>query len=316
MKAVTYEQPGKPDVLRYQDVPDPSVGDGEVLVQLEAICIEGGDLVSRRLQPGTGILGYAAAGEVLSIGKGVKHIKPGQKVTTFAPNGSHAEMRVVPEVTCWPVPDGLDMKVAAAIPVGPGTAAYALMLAGIEAGQIVMVQGAAGGVGFAAAQLAHRKGARVIGTGRNADILSDLKGYGLDDGIVVDGQTPASSKVRELLGGLGADVLIDCVGGGAFRDGMAALNPGGKALMLGSLAGLEPIDTIQILLNRLTVIGCFFGPVMGEKKERELITSLLEDAATGKLMVPIDKVFSLSDVVAAHTRAETSNKIGRVIMIP
>ncbi len=320
MKAAIYRQPGGPDVLRYEEVADPAApAAGQLVIKVEAISIEGGDLISRQqLSPGDPprILGYAASGEVIAVGADAGDFAIGQKVVTFAFNGSHAEYRTAPAATCWPVPAGLDMKVAAAVHCGMGTAALALKQGGLKAGQTVLIQGAAGGVGIGAVQLAHRAGARVIGTGTNAASLERLRPYGLSDAIVAsEGST--NDQVRALLGGKGVDLLIDNVGGPALTDGLKALNDGGCAVLVGLLGGKpEPIDPFDLLTRRKTVIGCLLGMVMAEPPVHAMIATLLERTASGELSVPIDAVFPLSEAAAAHARAEERGRIGRVIITP
>jgi NADPH2:quinone reductase len=154
MKAAVYYQNGGPEVLSYEDVPDPACPDDRILVKLQAISIEGGDTVNRGMgalatQPH--VVGYQAAGEIAEVGKSVRGFSIGQRVTTTGAFGSHAELRVVHPATAWPVPDGMDIRVAAAIPIPFGTADNCLFEYGkLEAGQSVLVQSGASAVGLAA----------------------------------------------------------------------------------------------------------------------------------------------------------------------
>lgn len=319
MTAVTYRNPGPPDVLEVANVPDAVAGEGELLIRVEAISIEGGDLVARReLTAGAPprILGYAASGEIIGLGRGVEGFTPGQKVATFGFSGSHAELRSVPAATSWIIPDGLDVKVAATVPCGPGTAALALQLGELQAGENVLVTGAAGGVGFAAVQLAAKAGAHVIGTGTNRTILDGLREFGLSDAIVTRDGSPLCDQVRSVVGGE-VDLLIDTVGGLALTDGLAALKEGGKAVLIGVFGGREhPIDAGRLIMRRNSFIGCLLGKVMGEPKQRALIGQLLKQAARGDLQIPIDATYRLADAAQAHQRAEQRGRVGRVIMVP
>lgn len=316
MKAAIYHQAGGPDVFRYEDVADPVPAADEILIRVEAISIEGGDLVGRRdLAPGENeVPGYAAAGEILEIGKDVKGLVVGQKVATFHWKGSHAELRAVPARNCFVIPDGLDIGVASTIPVGPGTAAWALHLAKLKPGQTVLVLGAAGGVGLATVQLAAKLGARVIGTGTRPESLDRVREYGLDDGIVI-GEKPASEQIRTLLGGNEVDVIIDTIGGDALVDALKVLKDGGNAVLIGVFGGRNTmIDAGSLLKHRHTVIGCLLGPEMGDEIPRRLITELFGMAKNGDLEIPIDASFPLSDAASAHRRAEERGRIGRVLM--
>ena len=318
MKAAVYTQLGDPSVLHLAEVPDPVPADNELLIRVEAISIEGGDLIWRKtvLQTAPDILGYAAAGEILKVGSAVEGFSVGQKVATFNYKGSHAELRAVPAATSFIIPDGLDVKVAAAIPVGPGTSVFALHLGGLKKGETVLITGAAGGVGLGTVQLAAKAGARVIGTGTSRESLERLREYGLTDAIVI-GDRPASEQIRDLLGGNEVDLLIDNVGGTALVDGLAVLKEGGRAVLVGVFGGLsQPIDAGQLLFHRHTVVGCMLGGVMGDPPVRALIDDLLKQALAGELEVPIDATFPLSEAAAAHRRAEQRGRIGRVIMIP
>jgi NADPH:quinone reductase-like Zn-dependent oxidoreductase len=315
MKAAVINAAGGPDVFQFETVPDPQPGDTDVLVRVEAISIEGGDLADRRegrtLYPA--VMGYAAAGTIVKLGRAVNGFRIGQKVTTFAFGGSHAELRVAPASTTFAVPDGMDMGVAAAIPCGPGTAALALNLGRLQPNDTVLVTGATGGVGSAAVQIAAAKGARVIGTARSLESLEQLKKLGLSDAIV-SGGTPLNERVVSICG-RGADLLIDTVGGRALTDGLIALADGGRAVMVGVIGGFNtPIDTGHLLMHRLTVTGCFMGPIMALPDTRRLIEDLIQDCAEGRLTVPIDSRFNLAEMPDAYRRAEQAGRLGRVIV--
>ncbi|WFS01949.1 quinone oxidoreductase family protein [Rhizobium tumorigenes] len=316
MKAAIYSEPGTPDVFHYGEVADPVPADDEVLIRVEAISIEGGDLINRALtrQGADEVVGYAAAGTILQVGKAVTGLSVGQRVATFQWKGSHATLRAVTATNCFIVPDGLDIGVASAIPVGPGTAAYALKLGALQSGQTVLVLGASGGVGLAAVQLASKAGARVIGTGTKAESLEKLKSYGLSDAIVT-ADRQASDQVRALLGGNEVDLIIDNVGGDALVDALKVLKDGGKAVLIGVFGGRSTmIDAGQILMHRHVIIGCLLGTAMTDPDARRLIEELFPMARDGALNVPIDATFPLSEASAAHRRAEERGRIGRVIM--
>ncbi|WP_342240766.1 zinc-binding alcohol dehydrogenase family protein [Inquilinus sp. OTU3971] len=158
MKAAVYDRNGGPEVLRYEDVPDPVCPSDGVVVRHEAIAIEGGDLINRASSPPPHqgyIVGYAAAGEVVAVGSDVSDRHVGQKVTSFDLAGSHAGLRTVAASRTWLVPEGLDMPAAAALPIAFGTAHHCLFArGGLKSGEAVLIQAGAGGVGIAAIQLA------------------------------------------------------------------------------------------------------------------------------------------------------------------
>src|SRR3954463_10958910 len=149
MKAAVIYENGPPGVLRYEDVPDPECPDGCVLIDVEAISIEGGDLLARAEAPPPSvphIVGYLASGAIAEVGAGVEDRAVGDRVVTLFGAGSHASKRVVPAISTWPIPDGLDAARAACVPVAYGTAHECLFTAGgLQDGQTVLVQAGGGG---------------------------------------------------------------------------------------------------------------------------------------------------------------------------
>src|SRR5665213_2832656 len=168
MKAAVYYENGAPEVLKYEDVADPACHPEGVVIRVEAVSIEGGDTLNRwrgALAGRPHIVGYQAAGEIIEVGAEVSGLRVGQKVATTAAYGSHAELRAVPARNAWPVPEGFDIRQASVMPVTFGTADDCLFAFGrLKAGETVLVQAGASGVGVAAIQLAKRAGATVLAT--------------------------------------------------------------------------------------------------------------------------------------------------------
>lgn len=320
MKAAIYRQNGGPEVLSYEDVPDPVPAAGQVLVRNEAISIEGGDLMSRLMMPLPAvphIVGYGAAGEIIAVGAGVTDLKVGQKVATFAHTGSHAELRAVREDHCWVLPDGFDPKAAACIPVAFGTAYEALFEHGhLEAGQTVLLQGVAGGVSLAALMLAKRAGARVIGTGSNSQQLESLRVYGLDE--IINYQTEdVQARVLALTGGEGVDLSIDPVAGAQTQKVINATRRGGRVVLVGASSREQsPIDAISIMRGDLTISGFLLGLYFHTPRVHRYVTEIIGQVARNELKVVIDRAFPLADAVEAHRYAEQRGRVGRVVMIP
>ncbi|HWD48519.1 MAG TPA: zinc-binding dehydrogenase, partial [Rhizomicrobium sp.] len=212
MKAAVYYENGPPSVLKYEDVPDPKVFPGGVLIRVEAIAIEGGDTLNRlggALMTNPHVVGYQAAGEIIAVGEGVTDLKVGQKVATTNAFGSHAELRVVPARVAWPLPPGMDTKNASVIPVTFGTADDCLFEFGhLKKGETALIQAGASGVGVAAIQLAKRVGATVIATASSDERLEKLKPLGLDHGINYRTQD-VLREVMQLTGNRGVDVVVD-----------------------------------------------------------------------------------------------------------
>ncbi len=179
MKAAVIHENGGPEVLRYEDVPDPACPDGCVVVDAEAISIEGGDLLARaagELPAVPHIVGYLSAGTISEVGAGVQGRAVGDRIVALNAAGSHAARRAVPAIMTWPIPAGLDTARAACVPVAFGTAYECLFTAGdLAEGETVLVHAGAGGVGMAAIQLAKHAGAEVIATASSDEKLKRLE---------------------------------------------------------------------------------------------------------------------------------------------
>ncbi|SEO90612.1 quinone oxidoreductase family protein [Trujillonella endophytica] len=320
MKAVFYGRNGGPEVLEYGDVPDPAAGAGQVLVRVSAVSIEGGDLIHRRTVPPTSarhVGGYQAAGVVEAVGAGVTVVRPGQRVVGQADRGSHAELFVVPQERIFPVPDGLDLDLAAPVPVLFGTASDALFEFGrLRAGETVLVQGAAGGVGVACVQLAKRAGARVIGTARGADRLERLTALGMDAGIDHSAED-IGRRARELTGGAGVDLVVDMAGGAAVPQLLDALGHRGRYVVVGAAGGgPQSFSFADLLSKQLTVSGVYLALEIHTARVHDLVRGFLEDVASGDLTVPVDSVFPLRDAARAHAHVEEGHPFGRVLLHP
>src|SRR5256884_3500973 len=226
MKAAVIYENGAPDVLRYEDVPDPECPEGCVLIDVEAISVEGGDLLARAASPPPSvphIVGYLAAGTVLAVSAGVEGGGVGDRIVTLNAAGSHASKRAVPAVSTWRIPDGLDAAPAACVPVAFGTAEECLFTAGdLQAGQTALIHAGAGGVGMAAIQLAQQASATGIPTASSNEKLERLKEFGLDHGINYASENFVE-RTRELTDGRGADVILDSIGGKNLVDSIGAL---------------------------------------------------------------------------------------------
>ncbi|MGX1199122.1 quinone oxidoreductase family protein [Parvibaculum sp. MBR-TMA-1.3b-4.2] len=320
MKAAVYYENGPPTVLKYEDVPDPECPDDGIVIQVEAVSIEGGDTLNRlggELATTPHIVGYQAAGTILETGSNVKDLKVGQRVTTVNMYGSHAEKRAVFAATAWPVPDGLDIRQAAAIPIPFGTAHDCLFEFGhLKRGETVLVQAGAGAVGLAAIQLAKREGATVIATASSAEKLNRLKEFGLDHGINYREQDLVA-EVMKLTDNRGVDLVVDPVGGSTLQKSIDVLGYRGRISMVGR-AGREPmtVDVQSMMAGNRSLTGVFLGAEIFSPRVRENIQSLIDDAAKGELKVVLDKEFKLSEAADAHAYIEGRSAFGRVIMIP
>jgi NADPH2:quinone reductase len=322
MKAAVYYETGPPEVFRYEDVPDPDVSDSAVLVRVEAISIEGGDTLSRRggeLSSAPHIVGYQCAGTVLAVGNGVSTLAEGDRVVTVGLDGSHAELRVVPESFCWKIPDGLSTEEGACVPVADGTAHDCLFeFGGLQPGESVLIQAGASAVGIAAIQMAKQLGARVLATASRDDKLERLADFGLDDGINYS-QTDFVAEARRLTDGQGVNLVVDTVGGATLQGSLQALAYRGRCISVGD-AGRGPatlLDTSVMRPGNLTLRGYFLGiELFMAPRAHAMIAGLLDDVAAGRLRVVIDQRFPLSEAAKAHAYIESRQAFGRVLLVP
>ena len=322
MKAAVYYENGGPDVLRYEDVPDPECPEGCVLVDVEGVSIEGGDVLARAGSPPPQtpwIVGYLAAGTVAEVGAGVEDRAVGDRVVTLFAAGSHASRRALPAMATWPVPDGLDPTAAACVPVAFGTAYECLFTAGgLEDGQTVLVQAGAGGVGMAAIQLAKRAGATVIATASSDDKLSRLGDFGLDHGINYATEDFVA-RAQELTDGNGVEVIVDSVGGDTLARGVGALAYRGTLVSVG-IAGRSgsQVEARELWARNNTLRGVSLAGAFVPEYDRihPMIADLLGRVASGELRVEIDRSFPLAEAAAAHAYIESRQAFGRVVMKP
>jgi NADPH2:quinone reductase len=322
MKAAVIYENGGPEVLRYEDVADPGCPDGCVIVDAEAISIEGGDLLARaagELSAVPHIVGYLSAGTVSEVAAGVADRAVGDRVVALNAAGSHAAKRVVPAVMTWPIPAGLDAARAACVPVAFGTAHECLFTAGnLAEGQTVLIHAGAGGVGMAAIQLAKRAGATVIATASREEKLKRLEELGLDHPI--DYATDSFvERVNQLTDSRGVEVVLDSIGGQNLIDSIAVLAYRGRLVSVGLAARAgSRVEARSLWTRNNSLHGVFLGGALLAEYARvhPMIGNMLERVASGELRVEIDRSFPLSDAAAAHEYAESRKAFGRVIITP
>jgi NADPH2:quinone reductase len=320
MKAAVYYENGPPSVLKYEDVPDPQLTPGGIIIRVEAVSIEGGDTLNRQGGPLTShphIVGYQAAGEVVAVGEGVTEFKRGDKAVTTSFNGSHAELRAVAARTAWKIPAGADVLQAAVVPVPFGTAHDCLFEFGhLKAGETVLVQAGASGVGVAAIQLAKRAGARVLATASSDDRLAKLGPLGLDEGINYRDNDVVES-VMKLTNGAGVNLVVDSVGGTTLQSSILSLGYRGRVSMVGA-AGREPmrVDVGSMMGGNRSLTGVFLGAEIATDRVHDMIQTLVDEVAAGKLKAVIDRTFPLSEAAAAHAYIESRKAVGRVLLVP
>jgi NADPH:quinone reductase len=322
MKAAVIHENGGPEVLRYQDVPDPECPDGCVVVDAEAISIEGGDLLARArgdLPAAPHIVGYLSAGVVSEVAAGVDGPAVGDRVVALNSAGSHAARRIAPAIMTWPIPDGLDAARAASVPVAFGTAYECLFTAGnLADGQTVLIHAGAGGVGMAAIQLAKHAGATVISTASSDEKLERLKSFGLDHGINYATENFVE-RTNELTDSRGVDVVLDSIGGQNLVDSVGVLAYRGTLVSVGVAARAGSAIEAQSLWTQNNALrGVYLGGALVSEYPRihAMIGDMLQRVANGELRVEIDQSFPLEQAAEAHAYVESRKAFGRVVMTP
>lgn len=322
MKAAVYYETGAPEVFRYEDVSDPTVGPGEILIDVEAISIEGGDTLNRLggdLTRLPHIVGYQCAGTVVEIGADVTGFAVGDRAVTVGVDGSHAELRVTGAGFAWKIPDNVTTDDAACVPVPFGTADDCLFEFGhLQGGETVLIHAGAGGVGIAAIQMAKRAGARVLSTASSEDRLERLKELGLDEGINYVTHDFVA-EARRLTDGRGVDVVVDSVGGVTLQGSLNVLAYRGRCVTVGDAgrSATETVDISNMRGNNQTLSGYFLGAeLLLFPRAHAMIARHLDDIGRGELKVVIDRTFPLSDAAGAHAFIESRRAFGRVLLIP
>jgi NADPH2:quinone reductase len=319
MKAAVYDENGPPEVLRYEDVPDPVCDPSGVVIRVEAVSIEGGDTLNRAggaLVTKPHVVGYQAAGEIVELGSEVRGLGLGDKVVTVHPFGSHAALRAVPARNAWKIPAGADLRAAATVPIPFGTADECLFEFGrLVPGEAVLVQAGASGVGLAAIQLAKRAGATVIATASSPEKLERLRGFGMDHGIDYRRQDLVA-EAKRLTGGRGVNLVVDPVGT-TLAQSLAALAYRGRVSLVGRAGrGATTVDASVLMAGNQSLTGVFLGAEIIGDRVHDMIQRHVDDVAKGALRVAIDSTFPLREAAAAHRHIESRAAFGRVLLIP
>ena len=320
MFAAAIEINGGPEAFSYVEMPDPVCADDGLVIDVEAISIEGGDLLARAMSPLKSVphvVGYIAAGTVVEVGNAVTERKVGERVVTLHGDGSHATKRAVSAAMAWPIPDGVSTRDAACVPVAFGTAFECLFTAGdLQPGQTVLIHAGSGGVGMAAIQMAKLAGATVIATASSADKLERLKAFGMNHGI--DYATEDFVKATQrLVGPKGVNLVIDSVGGKTLADSVKVLGWRGRLVSVGIAGrGGSAVDAFSLWARNNTLHGVLLATALRAEYPRTfaMIGECLARVASGELKVQIAKVFPLSEAAAAHAYIEGRHAFGRVVM--
>jgi len=340
MKAVRIHQFGNPEVLTYEDVPDPKPRRDQVLVRVKACSLNHLDVWARKGLPGVKlphILGSDIAGEVAEVGGYVSGFVAGQRVLV-APmhycghcakcvaglqnfcreftvlgngvDGGDCELIAVPAPNVIPIPDSLDFNQAASVPLVFLTAWHMLVgRAGVRPGQTVLVLGAGSGVGIAAIQIAKLFHCRVITTAGSEAKLEKARALGADHGIDHYKQK-ISDEVRKITNKEGVDIVFEHVGAATWDESVKSLKSGGTLVTCGATTGpTVGLDLRHLFARQLTLLGSYMG-TMGELHE------VLKHVFAGRLKPVVDRVYPLRHLRAAHEHLETSQMFGKIVVNP
>lgn len=322
MKAAVYYETGPPSVFRYEELPEPPCHQDGVVLDVKAVSIEGGDLLNRaggEMASSPHIVGYQCAGTIREVGAGVSDRVVGQDVVAVMPSGSHASVASVAPAQTWPVPQGLALEQAACVPISFGTADDCLFEFGrLEAGETVLVQAGAGGVGLAAIQLAKRAGATVLATASSDGKLERLREFGLDHGINYQA-VGVVAETRKITGGRGVHLVVDTVGGRMLQQSIECLAYRGRVISVGHAGRDEHVPDVRLLSSgnkALTGVSLAVEMAAQADRVRPMIARHLADVANGALRVVIDRTYPLAEASAAHEYIESRQALGRVLLIP
>ena len=323
MKAIEISEPGGPDKLRPCERPVPEPGEGEVLVRVAAAGVNFPDIAQRRGSypppPGASDLpGLELAGTVVARGPGADGPAPGDAVCALVSGGGYAEYCAVPVPQCLPVPDGLGMVEAAAIPETFFTVWTNLFDGGgLQAGETVLIHGGSGGIGTAAIQIARAFGARVLTTARTAEKCAFCEELGAERAINYRDEDFVA-VAKELTGGRGVELILDMVGGEYLARNIRALAVEGRLVQIAVQAGAEATIPLGLLMvKRLVLTGSTLRPRTVAQKGaiaealRARVWPLL---AAGSLRPIIHSTFELDRAAEAHALMESSAHIGKIVL--
>jgi putative PIG3 family NAD(P)H quinone oxidoreductase len=322
MRAVVLKENGGPEVLTIEEIPSPKPGPEEVVVQLRATALNRADLLQRMgLYPGPEmeleIPGMEFAGEIVEVGQRVKDWSAGDLAMGIVGGGSYAEQLVTNERTLLPIPDGVDLGDAAAIPEVFMTAFDALVVqGGLTSGRWALVHAGASGVGTASIQIAKALGARIIVTASSGKVAA-CQALGAD--VVVDYTTADfADAVKDATDGRGVDVVLDVIGGEYTVRNIKSLRTGGRIIQVGVMGeGRVDLPLGLLLMKRASIIGTTLRSRPLEDKiklAQQVIVELLPLFETGQLRPVIDSRYGFDQIADAHAYMQTNANIGKILI--
>jgi putative PIG3 family NAD(P)H quinone oxidoreductase len=315
-------------VVEVREVPEPTPQRGEVLVRVRAAAMNRADLLQRRglypPPPGTreDIPGLELAGEVVRAGEGVAAWKPGDRVMAVASGEAQAELALVHERMLLRIPEGMSFEDAGTLPEAGITSHDAMFTLGnLRPGWTVLVHAVGSGVSTAAVQIARAAGATVVGTSRTADKLERARALGMDHGILVSREEPRfADEVRRLTGRRGAPLILDFVGGAYAAENLAALAPGGRVVVIGTMGGPKAALDLGLLMRaRGSLVGTVLRPRPLDEKIRatqDFGRDVLPLLAAGRVRPVLDSALPMARAREAHERMERNESFGKLVLVP
>jgi NADPH:quinone reductase-like Zn-dependent oxidoreductase len=316
MKAIRIHEDGGPEVLRYEDAPDPDPAPGEVLVRLRAASLNHLDLWIRKGLPSVPkprILGADGAGiredtgERVVINPGIEH---GERITVVGEHmdGTHAELVAVPEGNVYPLPEALSFEEAAAFPLVFETA-YRLLVtkAQLQEGEWVLLWGIGSGVAGAGLAIAKALGARALVTSSSDEKLERARELGAE-ATVNHASGDVRAAVEEATGGTGVEVVLEHVGEATWQTSLQSARAAGRIAVCGATSGANPPAALhRIWWKQLTI----YGSTMGTRSDFEAAYELVK---SGRAKPVVDSVLPLSEARAAHERLEAGEQFGKIVL--
>ncbi len=321
MKAVRVHEHGGPEVLRYEDIPLPTLGPGQALVKVEAIGLNYIDVYHRSGLYKTSLPftpGMEAAGTVTATGPGVTEVQVGDRVA-YAPSiGTYAESAVVAADRLVKLPEGLDARSAAAAILQGMTAHYLTSSTyPLNSGDTALVHAAAGGVGLLLIQMAKMRGARVIGTVSTKEKASVAREAGADE-VILYTEQDFEAEVKRLTGGKGVNVVYDSVGKTTFDKSLNCLGSRGMLALFGQSSGpVAPVDPARLARNAVFLTRPSLQPYTASGAELlQRAGDVFGWVGSGQLTLRIHQTLPLKDAAEAHRLLEGRKTIGKVLLIP
>lgn len=324
MRAVVCKSLGPPDNLVVEEQNDLTPKANEVCIKVHACGVNFPDTLivegKYQLRPEPPFTpGSEVAGEVLSVGEKVRHVRPGDRVTALVQVGGFADQACAAGEAVMPIPQEMNFTQASAFPLVYGTVMHALTQRGaLQSGETLLVLGAGGGVGLAAVQIGKIMGARVIAAASTQEKLSLAKHYGADETVNYS-YGSFKDSVKKLTNGQGADVIFDPVGGDLGQECLSCVNWRGRYLVIGFAAGDIPhIAANRLLLKGASAVGVFWGAFVARepKVNFENFEQLFEWFSEGKLRPHISKTYPLDDAAQALADMRARRVTGKVALLP